>query len=192
MKEKLEEFTVSQFINLVCGNNVELTEGDDSINEEAVAKAVRNIMFEYHEIADAPGLRSYLMRMEELLKARITIQIMSICKELIAHGRHEMVRDILDEMDVNACRMNEARLEAEVKSRTGRAKSVIDDIEVEILSGTGNEADLRRQFDGQTAALMAHFRLQIDMDKMKATVYAHLVARYTREVKAMAKASKRI
>ena len=50
---------------------------------------------------------------------------------------------------------------------------------------------IRAQFDAQTAAIMAHFKFQIDPATIKATLYANLVARHNREIKAQMAALKK-
>lgn len=193
MKTRLEQLTVLRFVDLLCGDTSVLMDSrKERPTKEEIQSAVKGILFEYREIADASGMRAYLVRMEELVKARITLQIMDVCREMIAIGRYDIVRSILDEMDINAGRMSDARVEAEVQSQTGRAESLVSEIEGEVRleTDTVKGKDIRREFDEQTATLIAHYRFQIEPDKMKATLYAHLVARYAREMKAIERASK--
>lgn len=191
MKTRLDQLTVSQFIDLLCGNTAVIIENEESPSEGEKANAMRRILFEYREIADAHGIRSYLTRMEDLVKARLALGIMGMCQDLLSLERHDLVRGILEDMDINTGRMGNARVEAEVMSQKGRAESIIEEIEGELRLESDNSKglDVRRQFDEQTATMMAHFKFQIDTYTMKATLYAHLVARYAREMKALERAS---
>ena len=49
------------------------------------------------------------------------------------------------------------------------------------------QLEMQRQSEIQ----MAHFKFQIDVSNMKATLYAHLVARFNREIKAHVEAFKK-
>lgn len=85
--------------------------------------------------------------------------------------------------------MTDQRVVAEVKSRLGRAKR--DVAEIEQGKEETPEVNIRREFDEQTAALIAYFKFQIDTETMKAPIYAHLVARYIRDLKVQKAALKK-
>lgn len=188
MKQKLEELTMSQFIDLLCGDTSVLKKPHEIVSPTKLATAVRNIIFEYKEISDKAGARSYLASIEDYVKAKITSVIMTMCKYLVDVGRHDTARNILAEMGVKAAAMTDKRLEAEIKSRLERAKHEIEKAENESTPDKVDKAALRCSFDEQTASMMAYFKFQIDPAVMKATVFAHLVARQNREMKAQAAA----
>ena len=113
---------------------------------------------------------------------------MTMCKYLVDVGRHDTARNILTDMGIKAASMTERRLAAEIKSRLERAKQTVSKAEEESNPDNVEKAALRRSFDEQTASMMAYFKFQIDPAVMKATVFAHLVARQNREMKAQAAA----
>lgn len=191
MIEKLEQLTVDKFIDLVCGDtSVLLTKGMPATPAQ-LAFALRNIVFEYTTIADPTGAKSYLATAESLIKARITHVIFSICDNLISLGDCAHVREILDEYGINAGKMDELRLTAEVKSRLGRARNEIEQAKFESETKNGGKTiEIRRMFDEQTVAIMAHYKFQIDTSTMKASTYAHLISRQSREIKAQLAALK--
>ena len=51
MIEKLEQLTIGQFIDLVCGDTSVLTGKREIVSEAKMAIALRNIVFEYKRIA---------------------------------------------------------------------------------------------------------------------------------------------
>ncbi len=71
MIEKLEQLTIGQFVDLICGDPTILTSEGEDVSENMVVVAMRNIVYEYKEIADPSGVKSYLSDIEELLKAKI-------------------------------------------------------------------------------------------------------------------------
>lgn len=188
MKTKLKELTIGQFIDLLCGN-IDVLACKKTATPEEIAITIRNIVLEYREIADDSGLKSYLAEIEELAKARISVSVFSICDNLMTLNEVGRVREILDACGVKNSRMSDQRVRAEVKSRLARAKDAI--LRIEPMPVNDKQIDVRGQFDSQTATMMAFFKFQIDTDTMKAPIYAHLVARYNKEVKAQIAATRK-
>ncbi len=190
MIEKLEQLTVSQFVDLICGDASVLID-KEVVPHEKVVIAMRDIVFEYKTIADNAGVKSYLSFVDELLKTKLSLIIFSICSTLATFKEFGKIKEIMEEYGMSVGTMNQERLQAEIVSRLERAKSDISKLEKEGNVESVDASRIRSDFDAQTAALMAHFKFQIDITTMKATIYAHLVARYNREIKAMIKATKR-
>jgi hypothetical protein len=191
MIERLEQLTMEQFIDMVSGNTDVLRDRFEIMAPapDKLARAMRDIVMEYKEIADPTGAHEYLAKSENLAKAKIELSVYSMCDNLVSIGQHDRAREVLNECGINASPMDEQRLIAEIKSRIGRAKRTIHELEKEDETGEAPE-DIRRSFDEQTAAMMSHYKFQIDVTTIKATIYAHLVARFNREVKAQIAAMK--
>ena len=191
MKGRLEELKVTDFISLLQGDTSVLLDDAEKVTDESLAVTARNILFEYREIVDPSGMKSYLMETEELLKARISHQLFSICISLLSYGYVDETASILEEIGINGARLDVERLKAIVKSNLARAKATIAEIEKSRKAEEAHITDISRHFDEQTVAMMSHFKLRIDTSDMKASIYAHLVARFNREVKMMAQALKK-
>lgn len=190
MKTKLEQFTMAEFIDLVAGDtSVLLPEKGDTA--EDISKALRDIIYEYRAIVDPSGMKGSIMETEDLAKARITLQVLTMCSNILALGDEQSVRVILEELGINVSSTNSTMLKAVVKSRIAKAKASIAEIEKALVLEKGKDVDVRRRFDEQAAALMTYFKFQISMDSIKATIYAHMVAQYNREIKALNQARKR-
>lgn len=190
MITKLEELTAAQFIDLVSGDKRVLLAGREIASEAKLSNAMTTIVFEYRTIVDESGVNSYLTQLRSLIKSKAQVVIFKMCQNLIEVNRYDNVREILDDCGINAGRMSEQRLKAEVKSRLERAKSDVKKFEKD-NEDIHDIKDIRKTFDEQTAAMMAHYKFQIDTSTMKATLYAHLVARFNREVKAQMEALKK-
>lgn len=185
MIERLEQLTMSDFISLLDGDTSVLTPDDEKVTEAEKAIAIRNILFEYREISDPVGMRSYLSETEELIKAKISRQIFAICIDLLSLGFDAYACRIFDEIGINHAKMNGNMLLAVAKSSLKKAESTISEIEKTRSAGNEIKTDVRRHFDEQTASMMSHFKFQIDPSNMKATLYAHLFARFIREIKSL-------
>ena len=55
MKERLEQLTLSQFVDLVCGDTSVLLGNHEIGNPNKLAAATRSIVLEYRAIADPGG-----------------------------------------------------------------------------------------------------------------------------------------
>lgn len=182
----LDDITVSQFIDILCGNAEAL--GDGVQDPQAVA---RDLVAQYRQIADPAGLKSYLSESEGVSKARCNVVLYTICEILCDLERFENVREVLMEAGVRTSNMKDSMVRATVRARLEKARNDLKRKEKEEEETEKREVDVRRDFDEQTAALMAHFRFQIELTTMKATLYAHLVARFQREIKAREAALRR-
>lgn len=177
MKIRLDQLTIGQFIDIICGER-------ECIGDTEQSLTIRNLIMEFKSIVDPSGLRVYLSNLEEIGKAKLSILTYQICENLMNLHQYDDVRKILNECGLSASTMPESRLAAEVKSRIERAKNTLVKIEEEMNEEKAEDVDIRKEFDSQTAALMAYFKFQIDIDTMSASIYAHLVARHNREIKA--------
>lgn len=183
MKTKLSDFTVNEFIELMTG--------DFRIIGEDGPTITRNIILEYREIVEPGGLRGFLYDGEEYSKAKSMVVFFTICNTLIELKFYDRVREILSEYGMSVERMSDSRLKAEMSGKLAKARNELEKLEAE-KAELPKDIDFRKDFDEQTAALMAHFKFQIDTATMKATLYAHLVARFHREIKAQQKAMEKM
>lgn len=184
MIKTLDRLTIGQFIDLVCGDTGVLASKHEIVSETELTAAMREIVFQYKSIADPAGAKSYLGSSGDMAKARLELAVFTACQNLVNLNEYDRAREIMEAAGINVASMSEQRLSAEVKSRLARAEYSIRRMTEERQTTDKTEPDIRRMFDEQTAALMAFFRFQIDTSRMKATEYAHLVARQGREIKA--------
>ena len=188
MKTRLEQLTIAQFADLLSGEQEVLLEVGEKAPKESLEAATRDIVIEYRAIADPTGLNAYVSHMEAVIKAKMSLVIFKVCDNLIKLGQYTRVVEVLRDYGVDASGWSEARISGTVQAKLMKAEREMK----ELTEETGLEIiDPRKQFDSMTAALMAHFRFQIDPATIKATLYANLVARYTREVKAQVAAAKK-
>lgn len=191
MKESLRELTMAQFINMICGDFKVLLEGHEIVSSRKLALKVRDIALEYRAIASPEGSDSYFRHIENNLKLRIAMSFFALCNALAATERFDEVRTILESYGIHTEGYSEARIAGIVQMKLAKARREIEEAEVEDEQA-GIETDkIRSHFDELTASLMAHFKFQIDLGTIKASVFAHLVSRHIREVKARIKAMKK-
>lgn len=191
MKERLEQLTIAKFIDLICGDMNVLLGPHEIGNPNKLIVATRNIVLEYRAIADPGGTNSYFKHVEDWIKAKMNIIIFTMCDNLTALKQFGRVREVLVAYGLSASDWSDGRVNGTVQSRLAQAKREVEDMESENEKIVSERDKIRSQFDAQTATLMAHFKFQIDPNTIKASLYAHLVARHNREVKAQMAALKR-
>ena len=112
------------------------------------------------------------------------MMVFMMCNNLVGLGEYESVREVLESYGLPVSKFGESRIEGTVQSRLAQAQREVDEFEKENEEAKDKVKEIRAKFDVQTADLMAHYKFQIDPETIKATLYANLVARYHREVKA--------
>ena len=185
MIERLEQLTMSQFVDMLCGDTgVLLGRHEVAANPDKVANVVRSIVMEYRAIADPSGSDAYLRHAEDAAKAKMRVVVFTVCSNLVAFKQHGKAREVLLSLGMPASKWNDSRVAGTVKAKLEQARRELDTLNAESEESKEREKNVRAQFDTLTATLMAHFKFQIDPGTIRATLYANLVARYDREIKA--------
>lgn len=185
MKKRLSQLTMKEYIELVCGDDSILLEGKNNVTPQQLSIIKRNIIFEYKQIADPPGIMSYLSDEDNRKKTTLEVLLFQMCDTLIRMNAFDDVKNILKNFGFRTTEMSENKLRETVKSRLNRALSmqkreiIKNDEDSENLSPD----DMRKVFDKQTTHLMTYFKFQINVCEIGATIYANMVNQYTREIK---------
>lgn len=182
MNNDFNSLTLSEFIDLVCRyhDNIQTY----SLSQDDIGR-MRTVLLEYQEIASPGSITSLLFSNERVMKSRIVHNVMNICRYLYTCGLIEQVKTILIEYEPSASTWSKSRIEGEIELRVQRALREIEEAMLEKNDSTLDSNSIRRQFYQQIACIMAHFKFQIEPTTMKASLYANLVAQYSREMKLM-------
>lgn len=190
MKEHLDDLTIAEFVTLISGDTSVLVAKGEKVSFARIAKVTRDIVFEYREITDSKGLKTYISDLTDMTQARFEEIVFASCVMLIDVGLTDEAKTILADYGIATSGMTESRLKAFVLSRLNKARNTGKKI-IEEYGSSVKEGNIKREFDEMTATLMAHFKFQIDMATMKATIYGHLICRFRAEIKAQAEALKK-
>lgn len=181
MKERLDQLTLAQFVDLLCGDTSVLLSQHEVGNTEKMAAASRAIVMEYRAIADPSGTNAFLRQGEGKVRSKMGVVLYTLCQNLVAMKQYDKVREVFVGLGIaGAARWSDSRVDGTVTAKLAQARREAEETDTEEDGST----DVRRQFDIQTASLMAYFKFQIDPGTVKASLYAHLVARHNREIKA--------
>ena len=65
MKTRLNEISLAQFIELLCGNYYLLLDDGDQVNKEELERCAHSLIASYRFIADKSGMRAFIVKKEE-------------------------------------------------------------------------------------------------------------------------------
>lgn len=185
MRTQLSQLTMSQYIDLLCGDYSVIGSGNN-LKKEIIR---RNIILEYQHICDRSSYTRFIRGTHNRGKARTRLSLYSLCKLFVDLGHIEKARNVMNIAGMRVERFNDERLKAEIDSQIARARKDLSDLENN--EEVADEKEVRAFYDRQTAGMMSHFKFQIDPYTMKATLYASLVYQCQQELKAQREALNR-
>lgn len=175
MKERLDQFTMSQFIDIACGNYSHI--GADG---ETAKRIASKLLEQYNNISDPASAKSRLLDEEKLGKSSARVKMYRILLNLInIYGAYEAVRNVLTlSGQTNIAKLDDdgikAKLEQLLRSEESQQEREAKERQNNPLQNVSEE-EVRASFDQQTAWLMTHFKFSISHEAISASVYANLV-----------------
>ena len=188
MKERLDQLTLQQLIDLSCGDGTVLLDDGETADEAAMVARAAVIMNEYKSIADPVRAKMDMTEAERETKLRMKERCARLCLVLCSQGRADMAREVLLMLDVPG-----TLLDGDEQVRV-RSRAIVDECryELERLGEKGGGAkaasDPRRAWMSEVAFVMATLKMGLDTRTTNAAIYANLVRQAVERVKAMAKA----
>lgn len=174
MKERLDQFTIGQFIDIVCGDRSSIGAEDDKVAESVTL----SLISEYNNIADPVSAKARVISGEHRARLKARLTTAKICSNLISvYGAYDDVRHILVECGYPVSSYSDEKLKNKVEQIIRSVQSEIDRLNAEKEEEVADNVmqDFRASYDAQTARLMAHFKMPIDHNTISASVYANLV-----------------
>jgi len=175
MKKRLDQYTVSQFIDIACGDYSSI-----DADTETAKHVAASLMEQYNNASDPVSAKARLLEEENFSRCKAKSTLYRILLNLInVYGAYDDVRDVLNLTgNTNvASRDDESlkgKLEQMLRSEEGSYERIGKERR-ESIKGEPSEEAFRAFFDRQTAWLMTHFKFSISHETMSASVYANLV-----------------
>lgn len=182
MKERLDQYTMAQFINIACGDYTAI--GSDSDKAKGVAA---RLITQFNEVSDPTSARAKVLGEEQSSRCDARIKLYKILLNIIlVYDEYDEVRSILKEagksdLIADEDEMMTQRIEQALHREEFKYKRLRKEHEESAIAGIQTEADVRASFDKQTAALMSHFKFSINHEAISASVYANLVSMFVRQ-----------
>lgn len=178
MKSRLNEITLAQFIELLCGNYLVLSDGDE-VKENELQECARSLIASYRFIADKPGMRALIADKEESVKSKMKVFFLRICNMLVLQEEFADVRSLLSMIDEDVIGVDNATLHDKVAELLRYATFEQQrDEEAHNKSENGDKTspdNIRSYYDAEIAFIMTYVKMNIDMHRINAAVYANIV-----------------
>lgn len=179
MIERLNQISLSDFIELSCGNYNCLLSDSESVSDDELKKIASKLITDYRNISNPTAMKALIIEKEDLVKEQSKLLSLRICQTFISINCYEDVRDILALLDVDIRRMNNEQLQSKIDYMIHSAlfmlkrNNEIRQEEYKVTKSTPEE--IRSSFDSEIAFLMTFFKMNIDVYKTNAAVYANIV-----------------
>lgn len=176
MKEKLSDLTLAEFIDMECGDLNVLKEKHEVLTPEKLAKKRSELSHEFQSIASPSSFKSMLIDRDRKGKMRVKAMFFGVLKSLIKIDGFSDVRDLLTKYGVDCRDRDDAWIEREVIAQLNSVTFELKRMGVEIKEeGQSTPDEIRRRYEGMVADLMIANKMSIDIDSIRASVFASMI-----------------
>lgn len=176
MKEKLSDLTLAEFIDMECGDLNVLKEKHEIVTPEKLAKKRSELSHEFQSIASPSSFKSMLIDRDRKGKMRVKAMFFGVLKSLIKIDGFSDVRDLLTKYGVDCRDRDDAWIEREVITQLNSVTFELKRMGVEIKEeGQSTPDEIRRRYEGMVADLMIANKMSIDIDSIRASVFASMI-----------------
>lgn len=177
MKDRLDQYTMAQFIDIACGDYSHIDTDADTARRVAESLIAR-----YNEVSDPVATRTRVVEKEKESKILAKMKLYRIILNLInVFDAYDDVRVILSEAkltNISSVADNErmkAKIEQLLRSETSKYERMLKENQEDAGQENVSASEIRDSFDKQTARLMSHYKFAISHETISASIYASLV-----------------
>lgn len=179
MIERLNQISLSDFIDISCGEYLCLLSENESKSEEELKERASKLIIDYRNITNPSGVKALILDKEDIMKERTHLLLLRICQTLIAVCSFDEVREVLMQMEVNAHNMDNEQLKSKLnymlhiaifEQKRNEERRIEEHSEKK-----ATPEQIRSSFDSEVAFLMTYFKMNIDVHAVSAAVYANIV-----------------
>lgn len=178
MKSRLNEISLAQFIELLCGNyNVLFDDGD--LNDDVGLKECANsLIASYRFISDKTSMKALLVDREDSVKSNMKVFFLRICNMLVLQEEFADVRSLLAMIDEDVSGIGDDILGEKIAELLRYAifeQHRNEDAQKKENKVAPSPDDIRSYYDAEIAFIMTYVKMSIDMHQINAAVYANIV-----------------
>lgn len=179
MIERLNQISLSDFIDISCGEYLCLLSENESKSEEELKERAQKLIIDYRNITNSSGVKALILDKEDIMKERTRLLLLRICQTLIAVCSFDEVREVLMQMEVNVHNMDNEQLKSKLdymlhiaifEQKRNEERRIEEHSEKK-----ATPEQIRSSFDSEIAFLMTYFKMNIDAHAVSAAVYANIV-----------------
>ena len=178
MIERLNQITLSDFIELSCGNYACLLSDREFVSESTLKEIASKLLIEYRSIVNPSNMKAMVMDKEDMLKERAKLLSLRICQTLVSLGFYDDVRQVLEQLNVDSRNMSDEQVTSKIDYLLHSAifeQKRNEERRSEEHKGNKVTEQIRSSFDAEIAFLMTFFKMSIDSRVINAAVYANIV-----------------
>ncbi|WP_300701006.1 hypothetical protein [Bacteroides sp.] len=178
MKTRLNELSLAQFIELVCGDYSVLLADGETTDKMLLEENASELLVSYRCITDNANFKAQLMEKEECVKSKAKILILRLCSNLIAYKSYNDVLTLLESLDEDVLGLSDNDINEKVDEMLRTAlfeahrSELVKEKEVKVVRSPD---EIRASFDTEIAFVMTHFKMSIDINTINAAVYANML-----------------
>lgn len=179
MKSRLNELTLAEFIELLCGNYRIILNEHEEVEDAEIEERAHSLITSYRFIADKAGMKVMLVIKEDAVKCKMRIFFLRICTMLVMQGAYDEVHSLLAMIDEDATEADNNSLQDRVDELLRYAifeQHRSEETRNETANGNKPSSDdIRAYYDAEIAFIMTYVKMTIDMHTINAAVYANIV-----------------
>ena len=186
MKTRLSELTLAEFIDLECGDLSVLKGRHEVVQPERLVMAREDISREFQSIASPASYKSMIVDHEKKSKLRAKSVLFSALKSLVGLKAFDEVRDLMNQAGIDCSRFDDNRLAVEVEQRLNSATFELKRMGIEAPNKEKTTPDdIRKGYEDMVADLMILNKMSIDIETIRASVFASMVRKANEMAKAL-------
>lgn len=186
MKTKLSQLTISEFIDLECGDVSVLCEKHEVVDMPELVRTREGISREFQSIASPSSYKSMVIDKEKKSKLRVKAQLFGCLSMLVKLDAIDEVRSLMKKTGYDCGRFSDERVRFLVNQRLNEAEHELKRMGVdEPVRGDVTEDDIRKGYEDMVADLMIVNKMSIDINTVRASVFAAMVRKANEMAKAM-------
>lgn len=178
MKIRLNELSLAQFIELVCGDYSVLLKDGETADNELLEKTTSELLDYYRSITDNANFKAQLMEKEERIKSKAKILVLRMCSNLVSYKSYADVRSLLELLEEDVVGLTDRDISEKVDEMLRIAvfeehrNEFVKEKEVQIKRSPD---EIRASFNAEIAFVMTYFKMNIDINTINAAVYANMI-----------------
>lgn len=178
MKIRLNELSLAQFIELVCGDYSVLLKDGETADNELLEKTTSDLLDYYHSITDNANFKAQLMEKEERIKSKAKILVLRMCSNLVSYKSYADVRSLLELLEEDVVGLTDRDISEKVDEMLRIAvfeehrNEFVKEKEIQVKR---TPDEIRASFNAEIAFVMTYFKMNIDINTINAAVYANMI-----------------
>lgn len=187
MKTTLSELTLAQFIDLECGKLDVLKESrHEVVPMERLIKTRSAIAQEFQSIASPASYKSMIVDREKKSKLRAKAILFGALKSLVDIEAMAEVRQLMSSAGIDCRGFDDKRLSSEVNQRLNSVTFELKRMGIDAPKHDDVTPEaVRRGYEGMVADLMIANKMSIDIESIRASVFAQMINKANEIAKAL-------